>query len=290
MAASGQHLAERKRVEAVVETLASIHYHGENLDELAHDARNMVTALSLYCDLLEEPGVLTPSHRHYGSELRLLAEASRHLVEKLSALDNGESEDAAPKSMVSPRQSRLSLEIPEGRSSALHLAAAAGGLIDDFRAELMGSRDLLAAIAGPATSVTVTADEGTHPVQMSSENLIRALVNLVKNSAESIFGRGTIDLKLAEAQGGADGGVRKLILTVEDTGYGIPESSLEKIFEAGFTTRAGERPEGGWATGHRGLGLSITRSIVEGAGGRIRAENRTPRGARFVIELPVRSC
>jgi hypothetical protein len=50
-------VAERRRVEAVVETLAAIHNHGESLVELAHDARNMVTALSLYCDLLEEPGV-----------------------------------------------------------------------------------------------------------------------------------------------------------------------------------------------------------------------------------------
>ena len=63
---------------------------------------------------------------------------------------------------------------------------------------------------------------------------------------------------------------------------------LEKVFEPGFTTRAGERPDGGWASGHRGLGLSITRSIVEAAGGTIHAETREPRGARFVIELPVR--
>ena len=49
---------ERKRVETVVETLATLRSHGEALAEVAHDARNMVTALGLYCDLLEEPGVL----------------------------------------------------------------------------------------------------------------------------------------------------------------------------------------------------------------------------------------
>ena len=59
-----------------------MHRHSENIGELAHEARNMMTALSLYCDLLEEPGVLAPSHRHYGGELRLLADASRQLVEK----------------------------------------------------------------------------------------------------------------------------------------------------------------------------------------------------------------
>src|SRR5450631_3471614 len=80
--------AERKRVEAVVETLADLRSRGETLQEVAHDARNMVTALGLYCDLLEEPGVLAQPFLHYGSELRLVATASRRLVEKLVALDS----------------------------------------------------------------------------------------------------------------------------------------------------------------------------------------------------------
>ena len=50
----------------------------------------MVTALGLYCDLLEEPGVLAPPFRHYGGELRLVAAASRRLVEKLVALENAD--------------------------------------------------------------------------------------------------------------------------------------------------------------------------------------------------------
>ncbi len=52
---------------------------------LAHDARNLITALGLYCDLLDEPGVLTPPFAHYGNELRLVAAAGRRLVSKLVA-------------------------------------------------------------------------------------------------------------------------------------------------------------------------------------------------------------
>ena len=77
--------SERRRVETVVETLATLRSDGESLAELAHDARNMVTALGLYCDLLEEPGVLATQFAHYGNELRLVAAASRRLVEKLVA-------------------------------------------------------------------------------------------------------------------------------------------------------------------------------------------------------------
>ena len=72
--------AERRRVEAVVETLATGRGEGESLAALAHDARNMVTALGLYCDLLEEPGVLASPYLHYGNELRLVAAASRRPV------------------------------------------------------------------------------------------------------------------------------------------------------------------------------------------------------------------
>jgi two-component system response regulator HydG len=73
--------ADRKRVEAVVETLAALRSESETVAEVAHDARNMVTALGLYCDLLEEPGVLAPPFLHYGSELRLVAAATVFLDE-----------------------------------------------------------------------------------------------------------------------------------------------------------------------------------------------------------------
>jgi signal transduction histidine kinase len=275
-------------MEAVVETLVAVHHHGEDLGELAHDARNMVTALSLYCDLLEEPGVLAPSHRHFGSELRLLAQASRSLVEKLTVLDSGQGEGSGPTSLIPAREGRLFQERPDYPAAEPNIEPLTGGLIEDFGEELLAARDLLAAIAGPSITVNVTADGGAWPVQMSGENLIRALVNLVKNSAESIYGRGGIELKLAERRDGADR-VWAIVLAVEDTGYGIPESLLEKIFESGFTTRAGDSPDGGWLSDHRGLGLSITRSIIENAGGSIHAGNCNPRGARFVIELPVRS-
>ena len=80
-----------------------------------------------------------------------------------------------------------------------------------------------------------------------------------------------------------------MVLAVEDTGAGIPEELLDRVFQPGFTTRA-TAPSGAWTSGgRRGLGLAITRSIVEAAGGTVHAENRAGGGARFVIELPVRA-
>jgi len=59
----------------------------DNLSALLHDTRNMVASIDLYCDLLEEPGVLSPSSRHFAGELRLVAGASRRLLQKLALLD-----------------------------------------------------------------------------------------------------------------------------------------------------------------------------------------------------------
>lgn len=291
--------AERKRVEAVVETLAAIHNHGESLGELAHDARNMVAALALYCDLLEEPGVLEPSHRHYGSELRLVAEASRRLVEKLALLGAGIESNAGQERATAAGQGRLFPEAPRFPLDALGFEPWSNGLIEDFREELLDAENLLDAMAGPSITLTLAAHGGAWPVQMTSENLVRALVNLVKNASESILGTGAIHLELGERRD-RSGAAQSLVLSIEDSGRGIPGELLDKVFEPGFTTRTDQRPGNRWEAGHRGLGLSITRSIVEAAGGRIHAENRAEngaesgvengfrQGARLVMELPVR--
>jgi two-component system sensor histidine kinase ChvG len=77
-------------------------------------------------------------------------------------------------------------------------------------------------------------------------------------------------------------------VTVDDQGPGIPPDNLESIFERFYTERPGEN-----FGRNSGLGLSIARQIIEGAGGRIYAENRAPSsdqtsgGARLIVELPL---
>jgi signal transduction histidine kinase len=269
---------ERRRVEAVVETLATLRSDGENLAEVAHDARNMVTALGLYCDLLEEPGVLAAPYLHYGNELRLVAAASRRLVEKLVTLDTRSDpgrRSAKGESVEYSRQARGWDLIP-------------AVLIENLAAELLANRNLLAALAGPGIALTVDTESGALPVRLNGEDLTRVLVNLVKNAAEAMPTGGKILLSLRERPA-APGALRSLLLTIYDSGPGIPNLSLDNIFEAGFSTQSTSLGSAGWPAARRGLGLSITRSIIEAAGGRISAANRDPVGARLDIELPVRA-
>jgi two-component system NtrC family sensor kinase len=169
--------------------------------------------------------------------------------------------------------------------------------IANLAVELLANRNLLAALAGPRIALTVNLDGGALPVRLTGEDLTRVMVNLVKNAAEAMAGSGRIQIGLlthSSAPGGAAGlAAERLLLTIEDTGPGvsgpgIDTTDLDRIFTPGFTTRGKDAAgNGAWPASHRGLGLSITRSILEAAGGRIQVSNNMPSGARFEIELPV---
>jgi signal transduction histidine kinase len=69
-----------------------------------------------------------------------------------------------------------------------------------------------------------------------------------------------------------------LVVSVTDTGVGLPPQQAEQIFNAFFTTK----PNG------TGMGLRISRSIVESHGGRLWADDNPPRGASFYFTLPAK--
>jgi signal transduction histidine kinase len=72
---------------------------------------------------------------------------------------------------------------------------------------------------------------------------------------------------------------RHIALVVEDTGTGLEESTIDRLFVPFFTTK--EPGEG------TGLGLSVVHGIVSAHGGSIHAENREEGGARFIVEFPL---
>jgi signal transduction histidine kinase len=285
-------------MEAVVETLGGSSSGGESLAMLAHDARNMVTALGLYCDLLEEPGVLAVPYLHYGNELRLVAAASRRLVEKLVALDNhseahsdsplhGQRDGGPASRPKQPYAGNLLTRAESGNRSgrAQRWDPLPTVLINNLATELLANRNLLAALAGPAIALTVRTEAGALAVNLSGEDLTRVLVNLVKNSAEAMPAGGKIELSLREKSASPP----SVLLTIEDSGPGFPARMLDKMFEGGFSTQPDRTGNAGWPPPHRGLGLSISRSILEAAGGHIVVANRSPAGARLEIDLPART-
>lgn len=164
-----------------------------------------------------------------------------------------------------------------------------GALIGDLALELESNRNLLGALAGPGIELSLNITGGALPVRLSSEDLTRILVNLMKNAVEAMPGGGRLQLSLRETPAGP-GENPRVLLTIEDNGPGIVPELLEQVFEPGYSTRSKPVPgQRSWTGDHLGLGLSITRSIVEAAGGRIHAASRDPAGACFQMELPVRA-
>jgi two-component system sensor histidine kinase ChvG len=117
-------------------------------------------------------------------------------------------------------------------------------------------------------------------VQAVEGRLVQVLRNLIGN-AESFSPAGGRILVRAKETGAM------VEIAVEDEGPGIPDGNLEHVFDRFYS----ERPAGEKFGKHSGLGLSISRQIVEALQGRISAENRRDEGgrilgARFVVRLP----
>lgn len=110
---------------------------------------------------------------------------------------------------------------------------------------------------------TILAD----PVQLKS-----VFENIISNAIESISGEGKIDVKIRQTT------TDEVAVSVADTGTGIAQDELEKIFEPLFTRK----------TKGIGLGLAIAKSMIEAHQGRIEASNNPNKGACFTVYLPLR--
>jgi signal transduction histidine kinase/streptogramin lyase len=103
--------------------------------------------------------------------------------------------------------------------------------------------------------------------------LQQVLMNLMMNSIDAMKDvEGTRELTI-QSQRREDG---QVLISVSDTGVGLPPQQADKIFDAFFTTK----------TQGTGMGLRISRSIVESHAGRLWAADNSPRGARFCFNLP----
>jgi nitrogen fixation/metabolism regulation signal transduction histidine kinase len=116
----------------------------------------------------------------------------------------------------------------------------------------------------------------TLPLAMiDAEQLRRVFVNLIDNALEATaHNEGERRITVATAHDPARG---VLLAEVADTGHGIAREDLTRLFQPYFSTR-------GRGTG---LGLAIVRHVINDHGGRIRVEANRPRGAKFMVELPV---
>jgi signal transduction histidine kinase len=126
----------------------------------------------------------------------------------------------------------------------------------------------------PGKEVTVHRDYRLAPkVPCNLGQLNQVFMNLLTNACQAIETKGDIWVRTEQVGDEA-------VVTIEDSGSGIPPDKLPRIFEPFFTTK-----DVGQGTG---LGLSISHRVVEQHGGRIEVESTPGKGSRFKIFLPIR--
>jgi hypothetical protein len=113
-------------------------------------------------------------------------------------------------------------------------------------------------------------DRSIPEVNIDENQVTQVLHNLIRNAADSMPHGGALGIKT-----GRDGDL--VFLTITDSGAGIPPDVLEQIFEPFYTTK----PDG------TGLGLAVSKKIIDDHGGRIEVQSQVGKGTTFRILLPV---
>jgi two-component system sensor histidine kinase ChvG len=224
--------------------------------DVAHEIKNPLTSLRSAVETMRRSP--DPAARE-----RLMA-VIEHDVRRLDRLVT----DISNASRLDAELARESME-PVDVGLLLETVAAIGGA----RAEARGA----AVLAVPPAETLI--------VRGLETRLGQVFLNLLDNALSFSPRGGTVTLTaMRDPQG-------RVVVTVDDEGPGVPDHNLKRIFERFHS----ERPPDESFGDHSGLGLSISRQIVEAHGGTIRAENRRapddppgapPRGARFTVELP----
>jgi signal transduction histidine kinase len=205
---------------------------------IAHEVRNPLTGISLLLDDLHDQMISDPENQALIS--RALAE-----IERVERLITSLLSYAAP---------------PAAEFRSGDLAAMVRDVLVLFRkACIQQGIDLN------------FSSEDLPPVLFDAEKMRQALINLLKNAQEALPDGGSIEIGLGRV---ADA----IVMTVRDSGPGIPEGDLPHLFEPFFTRK-------GAGTG---LGLSITQRIIEEHGGTITVDSGGS-GTVFTIRLPLQA-
>jgi len=214
---------------------------------VSHDLRTPLAGIRVIVEALEDRVVDDPETvARYYSTLRREADRLAELVDDLFELSRAQA------GVLELHMERVALGdlVSDALSGASPIAAAKG-------VRLEGRLD------GPPAELEVSASE-----------VLRALRNILENAIRHTPSDGTVTVEAGRDDAGA-------FVSVVDTGGGIPETDLPRVFEVAFRGDAARTPGDAGA----GLGLAIARRFVEAHRGDITVRNESD-GCRFTVHLP----
>ena len=245
---------DRLNLETQLQQASKMKAIGELAGGIAHDFNNILASIIGYTELsLAVPPGVEPSQVHgYLREVIAAGQRARDLISQMLTFTRA------------------------------HRGKPAVIKVSDSIAEV--SRMLRAAIPKTIHMETSVADD-EQAVEIDPVQLQQVVLNLLINARDSITGNGRIDVRVGRVRGsgccascGADLGGEFVEIAVADTGHGISDELLPRIFDMFVSTRA---PGGG-----TGIGLWLIHTLVHEYEGHITVET-SPRGTTFHVLLPV---
>lgn len=229
---------------ALGEAEAAIRTRDEVLSIVSHDLRNPLSTITMAAGVLEMP--IDESRK--AAQIGIIKRAAEHMERLISdLLDVGAIESG---------NLRLELEILD-----------IGPILTETH------RMMEAKAARKSVLLQRVSVEGLGTIRGDRYRILQVLSNLVGNAIKFTPAGGSITLRARPSPG-------SIVVSVEDTGPGVPEEDVPHIFNRFW--HSSRRKHGG-----AGLGLAIAQGIVEAHGGKIWLENRPGGGATFAFELPV---
>jgi signal transduction histidine kinase len=260
IATSQRRISERKQEEREREELREQLQHAQKMESLgrlaggiAHDFNNLLTPILAYANMglmQVDPGAPLHEELH---EIRHAAERASGLIRQILTFSRKQPMQAQP--------------------------VALNAVID-------GLARMLRRLVGDDVEVVLELADDLGNLMADPTRLEQILINLVVNAREAIAGEGTVTIRTAnldlgaedpEARTGIEPG-RYVVLEIKDTGSGMPADVLSRVFEPFFTTR--DQVKG------TGLGLSIVYGMVKQHRGEIRCESELGRGTSFRLFFP----
>ncbi len=234
-------MRKQSELEAERERVRQARALGEYSALLAHEIRNPLASMELFAELLLECGDLEQDARGWVEQLqaglRTLAMLTNNVLQQHEAMGCSAS---------------TSLEIGSVLTAAVQ-----------FLGPVANQNDIHLAYEDRSKGAKVEGERS---------RLQQVFLNLVLNAFHVSRPGGQVNVTAVRVENSE----KKVRVTVEDFGRGISPEHRGRIFEAGFTTRAGSV----------GLGLAVCKKIVEQHGGKIVVESVPGKGSKFMVELP----
>jgi signal transduction histidine kinase len=234
---------------AVAVQNALLFQQSDLIAEIVHEMRTPLTSIIAYADLMRRPETTTSQRFQFAeivqSEAERINEITNNFLD-LARLESGRASLARD---------------PVHMSTVIHMA------VNVLRPQA-DAKEIVLSAEVPATLPSVMGD---------AQRLHQALLNLLSNAVKYSRAGDTVTVAARDEED-------KLVISIADTGPGIPEQALPRIFERFYRVPGAESRASG-----TGLGLSITRQIVEVHGGEIHVTSEEGQGTTFTFTLPVES-